>query len=683
MPLADATPVIDDRRYDDIVAEVRARIPRYTPEWTPDADPLWTDLNDSDPGITLAQLFAWLSEMLLYRMGRVPELNYVKFLELIGVELTAAQPAAAEITFAVEDTWPAATVAVPPRTQVGAEVPDGPPVVFETERPLTAVACKLLSVQAYDGAAYRDATDANASGQVGFLPFGETPRDDAAFVIGLGFPAAHPNENDFPPALSLDLAVWTDDPPGAPRAVHCEPMATRTYAPARLAWEGFDGNDWQPCEALNDETLALTRSGHLVVRVTQKLKLARAYIGAYDNLDPVTGAARPPLFWLRARLTRTQYERAPKLRAVRTNTVPAVQAQTAEREVLGGSTGGRNQSFKLENAPVLERSVRIQIDDGTGAREWTNVGDFFGSGPRDEHFVVNRATGEVFFGDGENGAIPVANANDPDANVIALQYRFGGGKEGNVAAGAIRNLQTPVAGLDAGLTANLYAAYGGRDEETLDEAKKRARRQLRARDRAVTVEDFEQLATEAGNVKRAKALPLAHPQFPGVAVPGAVTVIVVPDADTDPPMPSEGLLRTVCAYLDARRLLTTELFVVAPRYVAVEIDARIVVTDDADPGTVHDAVEAALAAYLHPLRGGDDGSGWPFGGTIRYSKLVQRVFTVAGVDSVQSLVVTLEGEPQPECADVRIDVLAPNALPNLVAQRLEALTLREAEETAP
>ena len=68
MPLEDYLPQIDDRSYDDIIAEVRTRIARYTPEWTP----VWTDVNDSDPGITLAQVFAWLSDMLLYRMGKVP-----------------------------------------------------------------------------------------------------------------------------------------------------------------------------------------------------------------------------------------------------------------------------------------------------------------------------------------------------------------------------------------------------------------------------------------------------------------------------------------------------------------------------------------------------------------------------------------------------------------------------------
>ena len=91
-------PQIDDRRYDSLLAEVRTRIARYTPEWTP----VWTDVNDSDPGITMVQVFAWLAEMLTYRMSKVPELNYIKFLQLLGIELNPAEPAQAEITFPVK-----------------------------------------------------------------------------------------------------------------------------------------------------------------------------------------------------------------------------------------------------------------------------------------------------------------------------------------------------------------------------------------------------------------------------------------------------------------------------------------------------------------------------------------------------------------------------------------------------
>ena len=130
-------------------------------------------MNDNDPGITLAQVFAWLSEMLLYRMQRVPELNYIKFLELIGIELQAARPATAEVSFAVAATDPRPVVPVPPRVQVSAASDDGPPLVYETTRAFNAVACTLQSVQAYDGAQDRDLTERNQQARDGWAPFGE------------------------------------------------------------------------------------------------------------------------------------------------------------------------------------------------------------------------------------------------------------------------------------------------------------------------------------------------------------------------------------------------------------------------------------------------------------------------------------------------------------------------------
>src|SRR5258706_10128598 len=116
MPLDDSAPIIDDRRYDDIVEEIKIRIARYTPEWQP--IPVWNDYNDSDPGITLAQLMAWLSEMMLYRMGKVPELSYRAFLKLLGIELLAAQPARVDIAFPVQGTGTDPFIAVRPRTHI-------------------------------------------------------------------------------------------------------------------------------------------------------------------------------------------------------------------------------------------------------------------------------------------------------------------------------------------------------------------------------------------------------------------------------------------------------------------------------------------------------------------------------------------------------------------------------------
>jgi predicted phage baseplate assembly protein len=657
VPLADSTPQLDDRRYADISEEMRARIARYAPEWKPEA--VWSDFNVTDPGIILAQTFAWLGEMLLYRMNKVPELSYVKFLELLGVELREAQPATVEVTLSVADSWPSPIVEVPARTQVSAAVDGQPPVVFETERPLKALAARLESVQVIDAGGAVDRTAANQQATVPFQPFGPLAAPDTALVLGFGYAAGYPTPEEFP-QLTLDLASWSSGRGSGRTVVTCALPTSTRVAPARLAWEYWDGSDWQSMRALRDETLAFSVTGHVLLRTPPVGAMKRDFMGAYRD-----DGTNPRLFWIRARVLESQYERIPELAALRTNTVLALQGETITNEVLGGSDGRPGQRWLLSKRPVIAGSVRIEIDDGTPDKDWTIVPDLVGSGPTDRHLAVNHSSGEVQAGDGLSGDIPIANADNPDANVVAVSYRHGGGARGNVAARSIASLLGTVAGLDSGAVYNLFPAVGGREEETLLEAKKRARLSLRARTRAVAAEDFEVFATEAANIKRAKALPLRHPQFPGVPVPGAVTVIVVPDAEpaNQRPTPSEATLRAVCAYLDRRRLLTTEVYVVAPVYQAIAVSVRVLARDDADVVAVRDQVDRALIDYFHPLRGGDDGLGWPFGETIRYSKVYQRVLSVPGVDSVESLVIRLDGLDQPECRDVplREDALLASA----------------------
>lgn len=84
-------PNLDDRRYEDILREARALIPQYTPEWT--------NLSDADPGMTLVQLFAWMTEMIIFRLNQVPDKTYIHFLNFIGEERKPARPAVAPVTF--------------------------------------------------------------------------------------------------------------------------------------------------------------------------------------------------------------------------------------------------------------------------------------------------------------------------------------------------------------------------------------------------------------------------------------------------------------------------------------------------------------------------------------------------------------------------------------------------------
>jgi baseplate J-like protein len=644
MPLQ--PPNLDDRTYAQIVSEAKTLIPRYAPEWT--------DHNESDPGITLMQLFAWMTEMLLYRVNRIPERNYIEFLRLLGIERLPARPASAELTFTLARK-DVDVVMIPKGTQVAAAVEGGEaPLVFETEETLIAVGATFAAIQSFDGFSFSNETTKNAAAGQTFHPFGPRARKDSALYLGFDSPLAFTSQQ-----VNLMFYLRTEEEKGA---THCDLDLTSMPLPAAIAWEYWTGTVWQRFELDKDDTRAFTRSGHVL------------FAGPGSKVKKLAvGEVTAPLYWIRARLTAPTYEKAPELEAVLTNTITARQATTTRDEILGDSDGRPDQKFTLGNAPVVERdraervvtkrglvtipSVRVEIDEGLGFEVWQEVDDFYASGPADMHFRVNYTTGELLFGDGDHGRIPTANPTS-EPNVIAREYRSGGGRAGNVAAGQITAIQTSVEGV-ASVT-NLRASLGGSDEEELDETKLRAPAALKSKNRAVTAEDFEYLAmaTPGVRLRRAKALPLYHPEFTTAPIPGVVTVVIVPDSDSPKPSPGEATRRIVCEHLNKHRLLTSEVCVIAPAYRLVRIEADIVVAPSADLSEVKRELEKSLTRYFHPLDGGDEGLGWPFGGEIFYSSVYRVLLQVEGVVRIREnqLLIWLDGERQTFCRDVPIGI---------------------------
>lgn len=652
MSLDSVTPKLDDRSYQDLISEIRARIPSYTPEWT--------DLNDNEPGMAIVQTFAHIADQLLYRMNRIPEINEIRFLELLGIDLRAAAAASVELTFPIRPTHPEPSVVVPHRTRVSGQGESGS-VVFETRRTLVCLSAPLVSVHGDNGGGLYDVSAINAVPGAGFYPFGHSPAVGHTLTLGFDYPDASPlSAAKLPPGvettlpeIELDLAFWIQGAGqgGTGTYTACAQLALRSRPPATLVWEGWDGASWVRLRTLRDDTLGLTQSGHILLGLPKAGVLKRG---------PITGSA-VSRFYLRARLENVAYERVPRLLAIRTNTTLAEAAQTVENEILGGSDGSPDQSFTLAHAPVVAGSLTLTVDEGTSAGEvaWQESEDYFAASPTDTAYFLDRASGEVRFGNGRFGRIPIANPANPGGSLVARLYRWGGGKSGNLAAGKVNTLMASVPGVDEAKVANLLAAAGGTDEETLGEAKARARANLRSRSRAVTAEDYEQLALQSGLIRRAKALPLFHPAYPDVRVPGAITVMVVPDSDDDAPMPQEPLRRAVCACLAAARTLGAELFVAAPVYQRVAVTVDVIADNEADLAAVQDAIGTALYTYFHPLQGGDSGTGWPFGEKIFYSRVYQRLSALPGVQAIEQLLIRVDGQDQRRCHDV---ALAPNAL---------------------
>jgi predicted phage baseplate assembly protein len=276
-------------------------------------------------------------------------------------------------------------------------------------------------------------------------------------------------------------------------------------------------------------------------------------------------------------------------------------------------------------------------------------------------------TGAITFGDGRHGRIPTAGAQ-----IKAQRYRYGGTALANVGPGTIKTLKSALPNVDS--VTNVRAAAGGAEAEPLPETLLRAPHDLRMRDRAVTEADFAELAQQTPGVPihRAYALPLTaiepntEPPQLNHNAPGAVTVVILPETrithDDEPPQPSDDELRLVCAHLNRHRLITTELYVIGPRYLTIDnLEVEVLVSRKLDLKAVGDAVVAALRAYFHPLQGGVEGRGWPFGEDIYFAQVYRQLLNVAGVTRVLCLTISAatdenRDESERNCADmIKVD----------------------------
>jgi predicted phage baseplate assembly protein len=422
---------------------------------------------------------------------------------------------------------------------------------------------------------------------------------------------------------------------------HCEVEISQVYPSAEVAWEYYNGSDWRGLDILKDSTLALMQSGSIYFKGPGNIKASKQ--GESQTQD---------FYWIRCRLKKPGYEVPPRIDSILLNTVSASAAVTQAGEILGSSDGTPNQSFTLLNTPALAGTLVLQVDEGEGMKTWQEVDDLASSTREDEHYMLNRLTGEIRFGDGTHGRIPLPEPGGN--NIMALEYRYGGGEKGNVGSNKITSLETSVPGVEA--VTNFRPAFGGKDEETAAAAKKRGPMELKTRQRAVTAEDFEFLARETPGVRvrRAKALPLFHPDFPNCKIPGAVTVIIVPESKDPKPLPSEGMLETVCKHLNQHRLLTNEVYVIPPKYVKIKVEAEVIAKPEADSNSVKRELAKNLARYFHPLTGGLTDDGWPFGGDIFFSDVYKEILNTKGVERIESVFLYKENQKQEECTNIQV-----------------------------
>ena len=311
----------------------------------------------------------------------------------------------------------------------------------------------------------------------------------------------------------------------------------------------------------------------------------------------------------------------------------------------------RLNRFLLQRVfPDLIISDRVEIQVGSPAERaedeiktwttWEPVDDFLKSGPDDHHYVLDPNAGTIRFGNGLNGRVP-----ESTERIRARFYRHSELEQGNLAA----NLQWALGiqlprGTQIKRQTNLTPAAGGKTSETLAETRSRSREVFRKERALLTADDYEDLVlnTPGLRVARIKVKPNFNPNMPSLKLPGQITIIVLPQPpprkafpSAAPPEASEGFLKTIRRHIDTRRQVTTDVFVIGPRYKPVAVSCRVFLKKRSSETSARENIDRALREFFHPVFGGPDkGLGWPFGRSVFPSEVSQLLAKLPEVDYV-------------------------------------------------
>jgi hypothetical protein len=371
-------------------------------------------------------------------------------------------------------------------------------------------------------------------------------------------------------------------------------------------------------------------------------------------------------------------------------TVSDEQKRSARGVVIGSGNGEENQRVTLLKAPVLAgdlwvrepepppqdeldhlvaelRGDGLTNDDGTPIQaddvlkiraplvapvtnvvnplptrevwvRWRRVPNFFGSGSRSRHFALDPLSGVLLLGDGkEHGLLPPVSKD----NLVLRNYRVGGGETAARVAVplAIKELKTSLPYVEK--VFNVEAATGGSNPWDLDQIFQFGPQLLKNKGRAVSTEDFEATVLQQfSQVARAKCLARTAPGPGGLLMkPGSVTMIVVPRGPEREPHPSSALLLQIRDFLTHQCLgnIGSDVHVLGPGFFPVTVKARVRASDPRESSEVERRAVRALEAFFHPLTGGEQGTGWPFGRDVQTSEVFAVLQAVEGVDYVAAV----------------------------------------------
>ena len=685
-------PLLDNRNYADILQEALARIPVHNPDWT--------NFNDSDPGVTLLQLFSFMTESILYRANQIPERNRLKFLQLLGLPL---RPAAAAKGFVnlnnergplesrpFEAGLDVRAGQVRFRTTQGLEVlPLEGRIFFKQALAAPTTTEELERAELYSQL-YADLLDAAGStpafyetkpmpepgvdGQLPVVDLAETV--DGCLWLALLARPVDLSPTDLAGSLARVRSVLANktltvglmprlDEEGV---VVAAGQTSRAERRAPVRWEiasvlpGETAANYKLLNARAESSvlhapglveLTLPAAEALTTWNWAELEPGLEGTGEYPPSLADTNLSDRVLTWIRLRLDQSGGETTVKARLswVGVNATMVQQQILVSGELVGTGSGEPDQCFRLANTPVLPESLVLTV----GGEPWQPIDDLLAADPevpvadpRRPIYQSEAPTGltpaartKVFSLDPESGEICMGDgahgARPKRGQPIVASYAFGGGRQGNLGLGSINRSPQLPAGYKV---TNPLRTWGGDEAQTTASAEKTIPRAVQHRDRLVSVQDFKEVTAQTPGVDlgRVEILPLFDPTRPATPLPGTVTVMVIPATPGfEAPQPDQFFLEAVCDHLQPRRLVTTELYVRGPIYQDLWLSVGLEVLGGYASGPVQEAVRQALFRFLSPLYGGRQDTGWPLNVAVLPQEVEAVVARVEGVRLVEEV----------------------------------------------
>lgn len=664
---------LDDRSYREIVEEAVFRIQGEYPEWT--------NYNPSDPGITLVQLFSWLTEVQQYHLSQPNEWKRRKYLKLLGTELRHIRPAlgAIHVEPGLGQTGPQFPLLKGTRFFAG-------DMSFETMEKEWVNQVRLIGAYRMQGASlsgyYHIENDFEK--QIKLYPFGKLPKVGSQCYFVLDGALCHGKKAN----IYFDICTEYE--------VTRNPADEQFIPLAALRWEYYCQEGWETIQVESDDTYGFVQSGKIRFHIQKQMAkeecfqsyqlrvtleendydaaplIQNIYLNEIDVLQQysafdyeaheISFSGQEMEFSLTSGLHLADHGEAElylengegwtilrELRREKTQEgdirfwfqKPAwadgklrcrlafFEKEMAETRIVGKGDGFGNQEYNLYIPDVMYEAFEIMVydEEAGGYVPYEKVEDFDNCTPEDRIYILDVPGQRLLFGDCERGMAP-----DGEIRIVRLKRSLG--KSGNIKADKIRKCEA----CPEMFVKQYKEAYGGQDEENLEECFERFRRELKEINRGVTYSDYEELVKKAPGllIVDSRVIPPTEWKGMGNALPeNQISIVVQPlGLEGKHAGLSERYKQNISRVLEKRKMLGTRIQILSPEYIGVSVYAEIVIKPQFSDAKKQ--MEQAVSSYL-------DEKKWKIGKPVLCSTLYGILDTLPCVWQVKSLSVNARG----------------------------------------